>query len=72
MTKLTAADLFPTTQEIHWHAAQHADRSMKKHGRKRWNEADEAVYFAVYYDIFEKVAGPDHPAVVQYKLDCAA
>lgn len=68
---LTAADLFPTTNEIHWHAVERANRSMSRAGRSQWNDADRDVYFEVYYDVLEKVAGPDHPAVINYKRETA-
>lgn len=72
MTKLAIRDLFPTTQEIHFHAAERANRNMNKHCRSQWNDEDEDIYFATYYHVFEQVAGPDHSAVIQYKRDLAA
>ena len=69
MAKYTIQEVFSDTQTIHWHAVERADRNMKKHGRAKWNDEDEAIYFANYYRVLEMVAGPSHPAVIQYKRD---
>lgn len=72
MAKLTIRDVFPTTQEIHFHAVERANRNMSANCRTQWNDEDENIYFATYYRVFEQVAGPNHPAVIQYKRDLAA
>ena len=70
--RLTIGELFPDGMTIRHYAAERATRNAERQGRKKWNSDDRAVYLRVYYDILERVAGPDHPAVIDYKRESAA